>query len=317
MRLELLGVEIAIEGAAAEHLARALPPLRSPGDPQRPPALVVSAEVAPGPLPAPAPAAFVHHPLAAARRGGELVIGDGASLFAIAPDGRRVEARLGPGSLAGGGRDLAALHLPVVLAFALRHHGVFHLHAAGLASGERAVLAVGQSGVGKTTLALALLEAGLAWLCDDAAFLAGRDGVTWVEGVPRPFHARPETLRAFPHAAAAAGDADASGRRDVHPERVWPGSLRRGPHRPALLLFPEVTRRPETAVERLAPADALGKLVEASAVLVVDGAARPPEHLALLGRLASAAPALRVELGEDLLRSPAEVARRIVAAGGA
>lgn len=313
MRFELLGVEIAVEGSAAPELARALAPLAVPGEPSGRPALVVAAEEAAGPEPLPEPAVFVHSPLRAAREGGDLAVGDGASRFLVGAGGRRVEARLAPALLADGGRALGVLHLPVVLTFALRHHGVFHLHAAVLADGGRAVLVAGQAGVGKTTLALALLEAGLGWLGDDAAFLAERGGEPVAAGVPRPFHLRPDTLAAFPRVASRAGASDLSGRRDVDPAAVWPGRLAREPLRPGLLLFPEVARRPATAVERLAPADALGRLVEASALLVVDGAARPPEHLALLGRIASGIPALRVALGADLLRAPADVARRVLA----
>jgi hypothetical protein len=317
MRFELLGVEIVVEGGAGAELARALGPLSPGRGSARAPQLRLAAEHVPSPRPVPDPAVFFHPPLRAGRRDGAFLVGDGSSLFAIAAGGGRVDAELGPGALADGGRSLAALHLPVVLAFALRHHGLFHLHAAALAAGERAVLVAGQSGVGKTTLALALLEAGLAWLCDDAAFLTEREGAPWLEGVPRPFHLRPRTVDAFPRAAAGAGAADASGRRELDAEAAWPGRMTRGPLRPGILLFPEVTGAAATAIERLSAADALGRLVEASALLVVDGAARSPEHLALLGRLASAAPALRVALGEDLLRAPAETARRILAAAAA
>ena len=191
---------------------------------------------------------------------------------------------------------------------------MYHLHAAALAEADGgALLVVGQAEVGKTTLAVALLEAGLGALCDDAAFVADLPAGPRVQGLPRPFHLRPATLRAFPRLAACAGPPDAEGRRDLDPGAAW-GPPRRDRLRPGVLLFPELTGRPLTAVEPLGPADALGRLIEASALLVVDGAAHPPEHLALLGRLASQARALRVSLGEDLLRAPVEVARAILAA---
>jgi hypothetical protein len=317
MRLELLGVEIAVEGNAGAEVVRALAALAAPGEPSPRPDLVLAASAVQVPQAVPDPTVFVHFPLRAGRRGGTLVIGDAAAVFVVSADGRRIDAELTPRALAEGAPEIAALHLPVALAFALRHHGVFHLHAAALADGGRALLVPGQSGVGKTTLALALLEAGLAWLGDDSAFVAVRDGAPCAEGVARPFHLRPDTAGAFGRAAARAAPPDASGRRELDPEAAWPGRARRGPLRPGTLLFPEVARRPTTAVEPLAPAEALGRLVEASALVVVDGAARAPEHLALLGRIASEARALRVELGEDLLRAPEEVARRILALAGA
>jgi hypothetical protein len=312
---EILGVVVGVEGTAAAAVLQALGPLGAAPASPRPPDLVLSAEVTPSPRPVPWPAVFVHRPLHAAMVDGALVVGDEAAVFVISPDGRRVEGELGP-DLTGAAEALATLHLPVALAFALRHHGVFHLHAAALDDGERAILVAGQAGVGKTTLALALLEAGLAWLGDDTAFVTTRGGPLVVAGVPRLFHLRPETLRSFPHADACAGPPDVSGRRELDPEAVWPGRSRRGPRPPGALLFPELARRPATTTTPLSPADALGRLIEASALLVVDGAAQPPEHLALLGRLAGGAPALRVELGEDLLRWPAAVARRILAALG-
>ncbi len=316
LRFAIHGVEIEVEGEAAAEVGRALAGLAgaSPGTCR--PDLVLEVRRSEQGAPVPGPTVFVHRPLRGARQGDALAVGDGRSLFVIAHDGRRVEALLAPEALADGGRWLSTLHLPVVLAFALRHHGVFHVHAAALEHGGRAVLVAGQGGAGKTTLAMAMLEAGLGCLGDDAVFLAEREGAPSAQGVLRPFHVRPATLAAFPVASARAGPCDDAGRREVDAASVWPHQLRAARLRPGLLVFPEVGSGPETVATRLSPADALGCLVEASALLVVDGAARSPEHLALLGRLASGAPALRVRLGEDLLRRPAEVARRILDAAG-
>lgn len=310
----VLGVVVGVEGGAGGAVLRALGPAAAEVA-DGPPDLVLAAEYVGTPRPVPRPTVFVHRPLQAGLAGGAFVVGDGAATFIVSADGRRLDAELGP-ALAGDADALGVLHLPVALAFALRHHGVFHLHAAALDAGDGPLVVAGQSGVGKTTLALALLEAGLAWCGDDAAYLAARGGVPHLVGVPRHFHVRPETLRAFPRVAALAGPPDGSGRRVVDPDAAWPGRRRRGALRPAGLLFPEVSARASTTATRLPSADALGRLIEASALLVVEGAARRQEHLALLGRLAGSAPALRVELGRDLLGSPAEVARRILAALG-
>jgi hypothetical protein len=303
-------VRIAVEGSAGAPIAGALEALAAPEAPGAADVVFTAKQVgAPGPLPA--KAVFVHHPVRAGLEGDSLVLGDATARFVIRPGGARIDAELAPEALGEGAALVAALHVPIALSFALRHRRVFHLHAAALADGERAVLVAGPAHAGKTTLAVALLEAGLAALCDDATFVAGRAGAVEVQGLARPFHLRPDTLRAFPRAAAHAGPPDVEGRRDLDPALAW-GPPRRAPLRPGLLLFPEIARRPATSVEPLAPADTLGRLIEASALVVVDGAARAPEHLALLGRLASETPALRVALGEDLLRAPVEVARAIL-----
>ena len=134
-------------------------------------------------------------------------------------------------------------------------------------------------------------------MCDDAAFLADLGGAPRVQGLARAWHLRPDTLRAFPAAAPR-------------------GSSATAPLVPALAVFPEIAPRPQTRVEPVEPAEALGRLVEASALVVVDGAARAPEHLALLGRIASEVPAVRVALGRDLLETPAAVARALLRAAG-
>ena len=314
MRFELLGVEIAVEGGAGAPLAGALAPLAARARASaRAADVLFAAERVARPGSVPAPAVFVHEPVRAARAGDTLVVGNPTARFTIGPGGARIDAELAPEALGARAALVAALHVPIALAFALRHHRVFHLHAAALADGARAVLVAGQAQAGKTTLAVALLEAGLEALCDDAAFVADRGGTIRVQGIARPFHLRPATLSAFPRVAACAGPADAEGRRDVEPGATW-GRPRDGALRPGLLLFPEVARRPATAVTRIAAAEALGLLIEASALLVVDGAAHAPEHLALLGRLASETPAARVALGQDLLQAPVEVARAILRA---
>jgi hypothetical protein len=311
-RFALLGVGLAVEGEAVAHVVAALAPLAAgPTAPE--PAVVFHVAGAPGPLPVPAPAVFAHHPVRGAREGDALVLGDARARLVVRAGGARVDVLLAPEALGPAAAEVQALHVPIALAFALRHHRVFHLHAAALAESGRAVLVAGEAMAGKTTLAIALLEAGLGALCDDAAYLAERDGAVRVQGVARPFHLRPATLRAFPRAAALAGPPDGEGRRDLDPSAAW-GTPCSGALPPGLLLFPELARTAATRVERLAPTDALGRLVEASALVVVDGAARAPEHLALLGRLASDTPAFRVALGDDLLQDPVRVGRAILAA---
>lgn len=312
MRFELLGIRIGVEGGAAEVVAGALAPLAVPGGAEAADVRFV-AERVDRPAAPPAPEVFFHEPVRAGWDRDTLVVGDATARFAIRPGGARVDVALAPAALGPDVARVQALHVPIALAFALRHRRLFHLHAAVLADGERAVLVAGQAHAGKTTLAIALLEAGLAPLCDDAAYVAEQNAEVRVAGVARPFHLRRDTLRAFPRLAAHAGPPDATGRRDLDPRAAWPRAPA-GALRPGLLLFPQIDRRAETTVAPLAPAEALGLLVEASALVVIDGAARAPEHLALLGRLASEAPAVRVALGQDLLERPVEVARAILAA---
>ena len=67
------------------------------------------------------------------------------------------------------------------------------LHAAGAVVGDRAVVALGESGAGKSSLALAWSVAGTPLLADDIVFVA--DGGS-VRGLPRLVKVDPDRLRA-------------------------------------------------------------------------------------------------------------------------
>ena len=60
----------------------------------------------------------------------------------------------------------------------LRPHGLYGLHANGLALDEQGLLIVGPSGSGKTTLTLSLLEQGWQFLSDDAVLLKDAEPLT-------------------------------------------------------------------------------------------------------------------------------------------
>jgi len=171
----------------------------------------------------------------------------------------------------------------------------------------------GGSGAGKSTLALALVAAGQDYLSDDAVVVAERDGAPAVAGLPRPFHVTPSTADAFPAAAGALRPGSAvRGKRALDPRRAFPGRERASLSRPALILFPRVTGRATSGLEPLPPAEALGALLESSAVLAVDGMPGVAEQLALLRAIVDGAACARAELGLDLLAHPGPVARALL-----
>jgi hypothetical protein len=65
-------------------------------------------------------------------------------------------------------------------------------HGAALRVGKRAVILVGDSGAGKTTLALSLLSLGAGFYSDEFAFVHRRQRLVW--GYPRTLVVRRETL---------------------------------------------------------------------------------------------------------------------------
>lgn len=88
------------------------------------------------------------------------------------------------------------------------------VHAAAIADGNRGLVLAGSSGVGKSTLALAALRAGLRVLTDDAVYVQLRPRLR-VWGMGRPLHVPPGTAERFPDLARGPAVVRPGGKRKV------------------------------------------------------------------------------------------------------
>lgn len=318
MRRSLHGVEVEVTGSLpAELLAELLGefPERTP---VREPDLSIRLEPLAGPAGAEGQPIFFHGIVQARALEGAIVLTDGRSIARVAAGGAHIDLAVSPRSL----EDQHAFeHVLALLALvvALRWRGLFHLHAAVLASGGGAVVVAGPAGSGKSTLALALLEhAGLAYLGDDAAFLALRSGGPRLLAFPRPFHVGAAAARAFPRVSSLLGaDIGSGGKRRLDPGVAFPGRALAEAEAPRLVLLPVVSGRPTTRVSPVSRAAALGALIESSAMVAVDELPGAAGHLALLGAALDRAVAFSVELGTDMLQDPRAVVRAIEGLPGA
>ena len=251
------------------------------------------------------------HGIVQAYRGAEgFLLWDRASRACVPPGGGAVEAEIAapdrevePGS--------AGAMLQIALALALRGRGLYHLHAAALEHASGAgVLVVGGSGAGKTTTTLALLEAGAAYLGDDALFL---EAPLQLVAFPREFHLGAATLAAFPRLGALAGpDQGHLGKRPLDPRRAYPGRHRPRLRGVSLIVVPTVAGDPVTELVPLARAEAFGHLLASSAALVIEGLPGRDENLALLGAVLAGARCFELRLGRDALADPVSaVAARV------
>lgn len=163
------------------------------------------------------------------------------------------------------------------------------LHAAAVARGNDLVLLAGESGAGKTTLTLALLDAGWTYLSDD---LAPVDPATaLVHPFPKPLGVKDpavwERVRAVFRDGPGLPPPDGS---FLVPPRLWDVATEPLPAR--LLLFPRFDAGAELEVEPLTPARAAAL---ASAYL----RRLDPPRLALLNRLCAGARSVRLGYGSS------------------
>jgi hypothetical protein len=192
----------------------------------------------------------------------------------------------------------------VGLVLALRERGRYHVHAGLVREGGGTWLLVGPSGSGKSTTTVALASLGFDPLADDAV-LVRRDGR--VVPLPRSFHLSERSLSAFPELGPRARPSVAG---KLELELAAPCHEALAPD--VVVVLAGVGER--TIAKALSPTDALGSLVEGSALLVVDGATAVEEHLAALRRLVAAASPVELRVGPDALARPSLLRERIEAA---
>jgi hypothetical protein len=171
------------------------------------------------------------------------------------------------------------------------------VHAAAVGSTAGGVLIGGRSGAGKSTTALACLEAGLGFAGDDYV-LATASPEPWVYGAYASAKLQEEQLARFPELAArvanrvrTAEDKPVILLAEHRPERLVASMPLRA------VVVPRVTGTPRPAAHRIAPAEALAALAPSTLFQL------PFDRAAALGRLrriVASRPCWRLETGPDL-----------------
>jgi hypothetical protein len=170
---------------------------------------------------------------------------------------------------------------------ALRRHGLFELHAAGMVQPgtEQGVLIIGPSGSGKSTLALQLARAGWPYLSDDELLLSLGEGAVEARG-----------FRSF---FAVRDPANGDFRTCFEPETAF-GSSPRLSAVPGVLLFTSLTGEETTRLAGLTQAETMTRLLRACPWATYDAAIATP-NLELLSRLVRQTRAFDLFASRDLL----------------
>ncbi len=163
-------------------------------------------------------------------------------------------------------------------------------HAAALSRGGRAVLLVGATGAGKSTLAAWLALRGFAYLTDELIFLPS--GSLHIQPFIRPINLKAPSLEVLPQLKGEAFQPHtlpSAGGLLIAPEALNPQGLWEAPPIGAIL-FPCYTPQGPAQFERLSSAASALHLLQS----LVNGPSLPSRGLAEAARLAQAAPAYRL-----------------------
>jgi len=273
--------------------------------------LVIVARLTPAPAPSPAaegalPVIF-HGKTRCFLADAELVLWDGASTLRISSDGRRIDAAVHASSLE---RvfHFSSVTVMMALLLALRHRGLFHLHAAAAQwpDGETWVIP-GESNSGKSTLALAAFSAGARWLSDDALLLRAVDRDVEIVGWARMIRMTAVTADAFPALRPLLTACPPGSARDfeVDPRAAFAGRGQQCVRPPVTLLYPSIASLEHSHVTPLDDAEAFGRTLHACAWVASEHLPRRQEQLDLLARLIDRARAFELHVGTRLLQDPA------------
>jgi hypothetical protein len=187
----------------------------------------------------------------------------------------------------------------------LRRNGLFDLHAAAIVSPEsaRGALIVGDSGRGKSSLTVRLVENGWRYLSDDMVVLSNGASGVQAHGLRRRFMLTKVTLAAceLPRVNESHGSfwINNPDKQHIEPEVVFPDRFVSSCV-PGALFFPTITGEATSSVKKLPQSEAMTLLVKRCPWSGFDSAVAP-EYLQMLARLAGQSRAYELRSGRDLL----------------
>ena len=178
-----------------------------------------------------------------------------------------------------------------------KRHGLYSVHAAGLAVKGKAVLLAGICGAGKSTLTLALLRAGFGFLGDDLVFLSPHATGVRALAFPDEIDVADDTARLFPELRFLLDQPRVRGwhKRPLRPETVYDIDVVWDAD-PKVLIFPRVSEAPTSRLTRMDPMTALIELAPNVLLTEVNSS---QAHLNALAKLVEQCACYQLETGRD------------------
>jgi hypothetical protein len=194
------------------------------------------------------------------------------------------------------------LVLTILLVEILKRRGWYSLHAAAFSENGKAILIPGTSGVGKSTLSVALLRAKFDYLTDDMVFLRrGPDGVM-ARGLVEDVDVSDQTIRFFPELdfLLKSPKTDGFPKKQVRAEEVYGTRVIAEAH-PKAIILPRISGKETSVVTQIDSDEALLEIVPN--VLLTEALACQG-HLGVLAELVKQTACYRLDTGQDFDRIP-------------
>ncbi len=160
--------------------------------------------------------------------------------------------------------------LMVSLLWLLRPHGLYALHASGVAKGEIGVLIAGSSGSGKSTLSLGLIRQGWRYLSDDITLLNNNPDGIEAMAFQKGFSFDPSLANQYPELNHPLETPFLNGHKrflDINP--IYPNRFQSS-YFPKVLIFPKIVSREKSELIPIERERALILLIENSGGIMVD-----------------------------------------------
>jgi hypothetical protein len=196
--------------------------------------------------------------------------------------------------------------LMLSLLWLIRPHGLYALHANGLAKDEVGLLIVGGSGSGKSTTALGLIKQGWKYLSDDVLLI--REKPEGVEAVAfqKGFSFDPKLANRFPELNYHLEKASFNGnKRFLDIESIYADSFQSSSF-PNVLIFPKIVSRDRSELIPVDRAEALILLAESSGGIMVDKE-MVGKQMGVLKRLVYQTRSYKLLAGRDLHEEPERI----------
>jgi hypothetical protein len=184
----------------------------------------------------------------------------------------------------------------------LKYHGLYSLHSAALYGDEKGYLICGNSGCGKTTIALSLVSQGFKYVSDDFLILEELNGEIIVNSLFRSFNLDQKVAERFPEVALGEALEFSEGNKvSVDVSQIFLGSFVPCTM-PDVIIFPRITPNRKSQIHPLNKKDVYARLLK-QIILAVDNEVSK-KQLGTLEKLVKQTIGFELLSGRDIYEEP-------------